>query len=301
MVTKRIGLLGPPNTGKSFARTFLPGEECLVLMPSVKQPFLYDKKGKSCTELEIYSEVVQDPIELAKRLKWTEKNQEKPSIYTMASLTKIVEVKGESALENIRYRGNYVYVGDFLKLPFVLKYVSLYMPHIKVIVLADFTHYLSNYVKSDAFLGRTKGMGGAQFDKYIRLAVETLDTFFGDTMNNLRDDLIVITEFHTEDREDKKRVKDTIFVPAGTMLGDWFKPESYYDVLLGSMVLPASEEPDKSKRFKFVTSPISEEYRFCRDMGMFEDDIIPNNLQIVVETLRKKQEDINYVHKLDKD
>lgn len=297
----KIALLGRANSGKSYSRTFLNGEECLLLMPTKKFTYLYKKDGSLVDELTISSDKEPDPEKFLDII--IKRSGKKPipdvptTINTMSTLIKTVGLNSQEKLSNLIYNGNYLFVDDFTRLEFILHYVSAYMPHIKVVILADFTHYMSNYVKTKKFMER--GVGAAQYEKYVIMAVRALDVFFSGVMNHLRDDLVVVTEYHIEDRDDGKRVKGNIFVPAGNMLNDWFKPESYFDILLGTYVIPADEQPVKSLRYKFVTSQISSDYKFCRDMSMFDKDLIPNNLDLVINALREKKKDVNYVCNID--
>lgn len=105
-------------------------------------------------------------------------------------------------------------------------------------------------------------------------------------IDDLRNDLIVVTEYHAKYNAEDDLYE--VFVPAGTMLTEKFKPESYYDIFLHTYVVPFEEEEDDSKRFKFVVSKVG---RFDgRSMHLFPDaekGMIPNNLELVLSRVRK--------------
>lgn len=106
-------------------------------------------------------------------------------------------------------------------------------------------------------------------------------------IDNLRGDLIVVTEYHAKYNSEEDLYE--VFVPAGTMLTEKFKPESYYDIFLHTYVVPFEEEQNDENRFKFVVSKVG---RYDgRSMHLFgdiaKDGMIPNNLEMVLSRVRK--------------
>lgn len=108
--------------------------------------------------------------------------------------------------------GNWTLCPSLYTLPMILDYVNK-LPNIKVIILPDFTHFISKILADKNFISRKAG--GEAFQRFWELAADTLNNFML-TQINLREDLIAITEYHSEYNE----VQDTfkIFVPGGKML-----------------------------------------------------------------------------------
>ena len=96
-----------------------------------------------------------------------------------------------------------------------------------------------------------------------------------------------MTEYHAKYNAEDDLYE--VFVPAGAMLTEKFKPESYYDIFLHTYVVPFEEEEDDSQRFKFVVSKVG---RYDgRSMHLFadvsKDGMIPNDLELVLSRVRK--------------
>lgn len=275
----KFGLLGSPNTGKSYSRKNLPAEDTIVLMPSDKFTYLYNKDKTAAPELTISTSKV-DNESFATKLGW--KKDVPPALHTILTIMNSPDLQSKASSFNIS--GSYLLVQDLTTLPQVLDFISKFTSK-SIIILADFTHYLTNFTRTPYFQSKSAG-----YDKYVKMAYETLEAFFTSTIDNLRDDIVVITEFHVEDDESKEQ--GSIFVPAGKMLKGWFKPESYFDVLLGTYVKVDPDKP-KSEWYKFVTAPINN--KFIRDLGAFDEIYIPNDLSLVIprvrEVLKNKQKE----------
>lgn len=263
----KFGILGEPNTGKSYSRKNLPAEDVIVLMPSDKTTYLYNKDGKAAKELSISTSKV-DGVAFAEKLGW--KKDIPPALYTILATMNSSDLQAKAASFNIE--GSHLLISDLTLLPTVLDFISKFTTK-SIVILADFTHYLTNYTRTPYFQSKSAG-----YDKYVKMAYETLESFFTSTIDNLRDDIIVITEFHVQDDD------GSVFVPAGKMLKGWFKPESYFDILLGTVVQVDVEKP-KNEWYKFVTAPVTN--KFVRDLGAFDNIYIPNDLSMVIPTIRK--------------
>jgi hypothetical protein len=102
------------------------------------------------------------------------------------------------------------------------------------------------------------------------------------SIDELREDLLVVTEYHCEYNESNGMFE--IFVPGGKMLKEKFLPDSYYDVLLYTHVVEEDGTP-QSQRYKFVTHR-SDKYN-ARCLNLFEETYIPNDLQLVIDKVRE--------------
>lgn len=264
----RIGIMGPPNTGKSFSRKFLTNpEEAFVLSSSVKAIYLNDKNGKPLPKLNIKTpngNNIQEVFASGKAKGMTPGN-------VWASLISSPEA-------DIKTQGNWAIVPNIPALQAYLNFIDKQMPHIKTVVIPDFTHYISKVIASNNFRDTS---GGKAFERFWSLAADSLQSFFL-TVDNLRDDLIVVTEFHAEYDDTLGHFK--IFVPAGKMLSEKFQPESYFDIMLCTVVEPLDSGEITPECYKFVVNKHGN-YN-ARSMGLFEEVKIPNNLQIVIDRLR---------------
>lgn len=117
------------------------------------------------------------------------------------------------------------------------------------------------------------------------LSADLLNAFIL-SVDNLRPDLIVVMEFHTE--WDKERMRYELFVPSGNMLKEKFKPESYFDVLLFTDVAHVTDAAgNEVNKYRFVTKSTSL-YPQARGSDLFGDDVyVDNNLEMVLTAFRK--------------
>jgi hypothetical protein len=261
----RIGIAGRQNTGKSYSRKFIKkGEECFVISPSRKMNHLFDSKNKAVERLDIA----------------TEKSKSIADIMQSAGLSTRAKVVNACMLKtNLTITGNYDIVQTLQELEIYLNFIDKKYLNIKNIFLPDFTHYISRILADDKFISRKAG--GEAFQRFWELAADALNRFFL-SIDELREDLVVITEFHTEYDEIDGTYK--IFVPGGKMLTEKFLPDSYYDVLLYTHVLDDEDSIKEEDRYKFVTKRTGKYNARCA--GLFTEAMIPNNIDIVIEKVR---------------
>lgn len=268
----KLGLIGLPNTGKSFSRkTIKKGEEVFVIAPSRKGMHLTTSDGNPIQKFNISFEDLKTTEEIIKNKGYGN---------TEAILAKILTLSDDVA-KKFTFSGNWLLCKDLSKLETCLKFVSEKLPHIKTIILPDFTHFVSGVIADPAFIKRKAG--GEAFQRFWELAGDTLNNFIG-SIDDLRDDLIVVTEYHSEYDE----VADVyeIFVPAGKMLKEKFKVDSYYDYMIYTHVnIPEGGEV-KANDYKFVTKRTGK-YN-ARSSGLFEETYISNDLELVLTNMRKQ-------------
>lgn len=264
----KIGIIGLTNTGKSFSRkTIKNGEECFILSPSHKALHIRDSKGESLKPLNISTETTKfnNLDEFAVKL-GTNKN---------GIASKLLKVSSP-----IIITGNYVVMKDVRVLEDWIKFVATKMPHIKTLILPDFTHYISEVIAQKEFIQRKSG--GEAFQRFWELAADALNNFIT-SIDDLREDLLVVTEYHCEYNEANNMFE--IFVPGGKMLKDKFIPDSYYDVMLYTHVMDDDGNIKQEDRYKFVTHR-TDKYN-ARCLNLFEDTFIPNDLQMVIDKVRE--------------
>jgi hypothetical protein len=174
--------------------------------------------------------------------------------------------------------GNYVVNGNLQNLISILNFVDKNIPHIKTLILPDFTHFISAVLSDDQFIRRKSG--GEAFQRFWELSADALNSFIRH-LDNLRDDLLIITEYH----QDYDEVTDSykIFVPGGKMLEEKFKLESYYEFLYFTHI--EKNEQGEVDSYNFVTKRWGKYNARCS--GIFKETLIPNNLEIVLKKTRK--------------
>ena len=128
--------------------------------------------------------------------------------------------------------------------------------------------------------------GGQAFERFWNMAADTLNNVLH-TSDEIREDILDFTEFHAEYNEPLDLF--TIYTPAGKMLTEKFKPETYFDIMLHTHVVPFEEEEDDSKRYKFV---VNKQGKYDgRSIGLFSDishkGMMPNDMNLVIERLRR--------------
>ena len=277
----KIGIMGPVNTGKSFSRRFIEkGENVFVLQPSMKASHLLRSAKEGQERLPI------GPFNI-KTDKFKSLRDAKTTLGTQTD-TQLIDLwnrklePGKLKPENIL--GNVQLVKDLNHLAIWLKFIDIHMPWVDTVVLADFTHYISEVISDKAFIDRKHG--GEAFQRFWELAGTALTSFITG-IDNYRNDLVVVTEFHAD--YDERVNSFQLYTPAGKMLTEKFKPESYYDVLLctKAVVTEAADGIGDPKREYFFVTERTTDYPLARAMNIFDTTLIPNNLQFVLNKVRK--------------
>jgi hypothetical protein len=297
----KVGLMGIPNSGKSYSRIFTNGKEGFVIMPDSSDPYLLedmdslDKPMKYQTRVKKFA-FKSDTKKSSEMLAYLAKafNINKDS--ETATINEIVRLVVEPNISDpkvkervlkfsqtlqygVNYEGHYIVCPDVTYVKYWCQFIEKYMPHIKNIFLPDFSHYITNIIATEEFKNKGKTSGGA-YGRYTDMAIDTVHTFFTTNINSLRDDIIVVIEFHIEQKEGES---STIFVPSGNMINNTFVPVSYFDVLL--LAYADLKDRNIKTRYHFQTQP-TEEHKFVR-CSVIEEEIIPNNLSTVLEAVRE--------------
>ena len=266
----RACLLGESNSGKTYSKSFIKdGEKCIVIRPSTKWSMITTSKGEPLKTMVIkYTGASGDVV-----IEDNDKVVNKLLLFVEAKM------KGVSPPPTLKIEGNIITCNDVNKLAKVQMFVSLFMPEINKIMLNDFTHWISFIITTKSFKN-SKG-----YDRFWDLASDTLEGAIL-ISDKLRSDIIVYTEYHTS-KEDPENLD--VNVPMGKMLKEKFMPLTYYDCTLVTFVLPYGDYKEED-RHKFIVVKKGEFPG--RGMGLFNDiavdGMIPNDLQIVDERLRKR-------------
>lgn len=272
-----LGIGGNQNTGKSYSRSFLK-EEAVVITCNTKSIYLTKKDGSAVDEIMIKS---SDHKTMAETLqKWNVSH-----VTQLAQLACNAALTGKSR-PSLDIIGNYIVVENIIQAQIWLQFVSLFMPHIKVVIFPDFTHFITETLTDTNF--RLRGKTKEAFERYVDLAADAFNTFFK-SARATRKELIQVIEFHIE-FDENARVWN-IFTPGGKMLKEKFKPESYFDVFLVSHFIDEEDDKDLkyADRFQFLTR---KHKHFDARSNVHDPEtelMVPNNLQDVITRIRKRE------------
>ncbi len=168
--------------------------------------------------------------------------------------------------------GNKCFTKDYEKIGKQLKYLSNERKEIKTIILDD-----SSYLLTDDFMGRVtkKVSKGEGFEKYNQIAFNFYQLL--DTIESLRDDLIVIFIAHTQLNDDGTRTFKTV----GKLLDSMIVMEGLVTIVIESSI--------KDGRYVFQTNKKDGSEPCKTPHGMFEEDelFIDNDLQVVLDRIEE--------------
>jgi hypothetical protein len=154
-----------------------------------------------------------------------------------------------------------------------LKTISEKAPHIKNIVIED-----SNYIMGFSMVAKATEVG---FTKFSVMAKDMVDLFR--TARLLRDDIKVFYFSHPETIEDGGEIIGYKIKTAGKLIDNQVLLEGLLTVCLYTHV---EEKKDGSMEYQFITNRFRKFPAKSPD-GMFSELKIPNNLQLVVDTLNE--------------
>lgn len=267
-----IAIVGEQNSGKSFSQQFLKGEECFALCPSIKSRNLRLKDKSPVKALNIFTKDKTMKDLMAK-------------VGANSTDSFIRKVCGKVLPDTTKIEGNWAFLKDIKFVEYYVRFIATNMPHVKYVFVQDFSHYLSRILASRVFMDRNTG--GEAFARFWDLAADSLNNTVL-AIEQLERDFIVIFEFHVDKRAGRPH---GFFVPAGNMLTEKFKLESYFDFVFETYVDP--EEVDargvvKSSAYKFVTQKafINGSESAARSKGLFEP-FISNDLSKILPVIAK--------------
>jgi hypothetical protein len=197
-------------------------------------------------------------------------NPEETYIINVAK--KELPFKGSEKLYNAENK-NYKEIEDANEISRLLKTISEKAPHIKNIIIED-----SNYIMGFNMVAKATETG---FTKFSVMAKDMVDLFR--TARQLRDDITVFYLTHPETVEDGGEIIGYKIKTAGKLIDNQVLLEGLLTVCLYTNV---EENKDGSANYTFVTNRYKKMPAKSPD-GMFAELKIPNNLQLVVETLNE--------------
>ena len=195
-------------------------------------------------------------------------NPEETYIINVAK--KELPFKGSEKLYNVENK-NYKEVEDANEISRLMKVISEKAPHIKNIIVED-----SNYIMGFNMVNKATETG---FTKFSIMAKDMVDLFR--TARMLRDDITVFYLTHPEEIMDGSDVIGYKIKTAGKLIDNQVLLEGLLTVCLYTLV---EENKDGTANYQFVTNRYRK-YPAKSPDGMFEEIKIPNNLQLVAESL----------------
>ena len=192
--------------------------------------------------------------------------------YIINVAKKELPFKGGEKLYNVEKK-NYKEVDDANEITRLLKTISEKAPHIKNIVIED-----SNYIMGFNMVAKATEVG---YTKFSLMAKDMVDLFR--TARQLRDDITVFYLTHPEVIEDGGEIVGYKIKTAGKLIDNQVLLEGLLTVCLYTYV---EENKDGSANYHFITNRYRKFPAKSPD-GMFNELKIPNNLQLVVETINE--------------
>lgn len=192
--------------------------------------------------------------------------------YIINVAKKELPFKGSEKLYNAENK-NYAELDDAVKITQRLRKLSDDAPHIKNIVIED-----SNYIMGFTIVSKATEVG---YTKFSVMAKDMVDMFR--EARKLREDITVFYLTHPETIEDGGDIVGYKIKTAGKMIDNQVLLEGLITVCLYTYV---EENKDGTASYSLITNRFKKMPAKSPD-GMFADIKIPNNLQLVVDTVKK--------------
>ena len=190
--------------------------------------------------------------------------------YIINVAKKELPFKGSEKMYNAEKK-NYKDVDDANEISRLMKTISEKAPHIKNIVIED-----SNYIMGFNIVSKATEVG---YQKFSLMAKDMVDLFR--TARMLRDDIVVFYFTHPEVIEDSGEIIGYKIKTAGKLIDNQVLLEGLMTVCLYALV---EEQKDGTATYSFITNRYRKMPAKSPD-GMFSEIKIPNNLQVVVDSV----------------
>jgi hypothetical protein len=200
------------------------------------------------------------------------KHLDPKTTYIINVAKKELPFKGAEKLYNAENK-NYKEVDDANEITRLLKLISEKAPHIKTIVIED-----SNYIMGFNMIAKATETG---YTKFTLMAKDMVELFR--EARKLRDDLTTFYFTHPETIEDGGEIIGYKIKTAGKLIDNQIVLEGLLTVCLYTHV---DENKDGTASYNFITNRYKK-YPAKSPDGMFSEIKIPNNLQLVVDTVNE--------------
>jgi hypothetical protein len=162
---------------------------------------------------------------------------------------------------------------DILK---TIKHISDNRPEIKTIVIDDFT-----YVFVEQFMLKALEKGYDKYNEIGKDAWELLKVY-----KHVREDLCIVYTMHIEESNDVEGAKTLKAKTLGKMIDNYITVEGLFSVVLYADIEKVKKDNKISNNYIFMTQ--SNGLTTAKSpMGMFESDVIPNDLNEVIKVMKE--------------
>jgi hypothetical protein len=155
----------------------------------------------------------------------------------------------------------------------IIRAVAEQAPHVRYLVVEDFTHFFSARIFDKSFLNRKTG--SEAFQRYTEFAADVHDAIFKD-LQNLRKDLYLILIAHTDVDDQGYHA----FKAPGKLLTEKIDVPSYFTYIFHSM----TKEDPKGVHYVFQTNKDSI-FHAKSPMGAFSQLHVPNDLKPILDAV----------------
>jgi hypothetical protein len=197
------------------------------------------------------------------------KHLDSKETYIINTARKELPFKGAEKLYNTENK-NYKEVDEITEITRLIKTISEKAPHIKNVVIED-----SNYMMSFRMADKATEVG---YMKFTIMAKDMIELFR--EARKLRDDLKIFYFSHPETVEDGGEIIGYKMKTSGKMLDNQIVLEGLFTICLYTHI----EDTKEGANYYFVTNRYKK-YPAKSPEGMFTDVKVPNNLQLVSDTI----------------
>jgi hypothetical protein len=197
------------------------------------------------------------------------KHLDSKETYIINTARKELPFKGAEKLYNAENK-NYKEVDEITEITRLIKTISEKAPHIKNVVIED-----SNYMMSFRMADKATEVG---YMKFTIMAKDMIELFR--EARKLRDDLKIFYFSHPETVEDGGEIIGYKMKTSGKMLDNQIVLEGLFTICLYTHI----EDTKEGANYYFVTNRYKK-YPAKSPEGMFTDVKVPNNLQLVSDTI----------------
>lgn len=179
-------------------------------------------------------------------------------------------------IENKKISGNFYQTSNIDNIKKVMNLVDKKMPNIKVLIIDDF-----QYLQAFEAMARVDEKGYGKFTDMAKHAYEALKTGM-----DMRDDLFICVLTHSENTGDNINPYYKIKTQ-GKMLDTVITLEGLFTYVLFTKVI---QDESNNVQYKFITN--SDGTCTAKSpMGLFDDRLIDNDLNYVIDTIIKYNEE----------
>ena len=168
-------------------------------------------------------------------------------------------------------KGNVITTPNLVDISVYLKNISAGAPHIKYVLIDDFTHYFNARIMSKAFIADNG------FAKWNKFGADVFGAFL-EILPLLREDLTVVVNHHTSRNDEGRHT----FKSSGKLLENTIDPVSYFTYVFHTQVL----RKDTTVDYMFITNDDGI-HEAKTPMGCFEDLYIDNDMYAALQQIEK--------------